>query len=116
MSGCVTMAVRDAMSVAHRQWARGNQVVRRAPVDLRGDARADYCRGTRKSSCVSGCSLVFCLCNGDVLRVWSYGTMLLVAEDGLGGQRISRGSRVLGTVHVADDGTAAVQECSDRCM
>ena len=31
----------------------------------------------------------------DVLCVWSYGTMLLVAEDGLGGRRISRGSRVL---------------------
>ena len=49
MAGCVTIAVRDAMSVAHRQWDRGNQVVRKAPVDLRGDVRADYCRSTWKA-------------------------------------------------------------------
>ena len=42
--------------------------------------------------------------------------MLLVAEDGLDGRRISRGSRVLGTVHVADDEAAAIQECSCRCV
>ena len=36
--------------------------------------------------------------------------MLLVARDGSGGQYINRSSRVLGTVHVADDGTAVVRE------
>ena len=53
-------------------------------MDLRGEARADYCWGTREGSWVSDFSLDFYLCNGDVPRVWSYSTMLLVAGEGLG--------------------------------
>ena len=42
-----------------------------------------------------------------VLCCLSWGT-------GLGGQCINRSSKVLGTVHVVDNGAAAVRECSGR--
>ena len=50
------MAVRDTMSVAHRQWTRAVM-------------RADYCDGKREGSCISGCRLIFLVCDDDVLRL-----------------------------------------------
>ena len=86
MSGCVRMAVRGTMSVAHRQWTRAV-------------TRADYCGGTREGSCISGYRLIFHVCDDDVLRLW-YTISCCLSR---------RTDWEVGA-------TAAVRGCSERCV
>ena len=86
MSGCVSMAVRGTISVAHRQWTRAV-------------TRADYCGGTRVGSCISDYRLIFHVCDDNVLRLWSTISCCLAR----------RTDWEVGA-------TAAVRGCSGRCV
>ena len=108
------MAVRDAMSITHRQWTCGNRVRNSHRCQwTRAVTRADYCSGTWEGSCISGYSLIFHVCDDDVLRVWyTVSCCLSRRTDWVVGA--SAAVRGCSGRCVVDDETAAAQECFEQ--